>query len=175
LAIENGIVGVHVELVLFLFAIGILWVFSRRSRGAVDKPSISTELAQRQLDYMRLMNTSPRLKGNGDFSLSIIAEPRYQDDLNTIHEMLEQQYTTDSSFMAVLSVAKPSDSKAPSVRVSVGDETVGFLPPGVVGQVASDLTSLGGVALVEARLADPSRKLATGLRLDMAIPIAIST
>lgn len=163
------------ELFLFLLVIGILWVFSRRSREAVDKPAISTELAQRQLDYMRLMNTSPRLKGNGEFSVSIIAEPRYQGDLNTIHEMLAQQYTTDSSFMAVLSVELPSETEALSVRVSAGDETVGYLPPDLVGQVAPDLTSLGGVALVEARLADPSRKQSVGLRLDMAIPIAIST
>lgn len=162
------------ELVALLLVLAVMLVFLKRRRGAVDKPAISAELAERQLEYMRLMNTSPRLKGDGKFSVSIIEEPHHQEDLKTIHAMLEQQYTTDSSFMAVLGVERPSESKASSVRVSVGDETVGFLPTELVGQVASDLTSMGGIALVEARLADPSDKHNVRIRLDIAIPIAIS-
>lgn len=151
-----------------------VWLFLRSKGGAEKSAAIPAELAQRQLDYMRLMNTSPRIKGNGRFSVRLQAEARFQENLSTVREMLQQQYTADSTFMAVLYVMSSTESREFQVRVDVGDETVGLLPAGLAGQVKSDLIAIGGVALVEARLENPNSKENIVLLLDLELPITIS-
>lgn len=159
----------------FSVAALIAWLLFRYSKKNRQAQHISPELAQRQMEYMRVMNTCPRLLGSGDYSTKVVGDETFQENLQTVREMLLQQYTTDSTFMAVLQVESETAQQTNAVRVSVGDETVGYLPPDSARRTASRLVALGGKALAEARFANPDSTSDLQLLLDLVVPIKVAS
>ena len=160
------------ELILLLAIILYFWLRSRKTKS--QSQQISPELAERQGRYLKQMNTLPKLKGDGRFTNPVVGEYAYQENLDIVRQMLLQDYTLDSTFLAVVKVEpdNPVDPKA--VRVLVGDETVGYLAAGQAAQVQSEIRKLGGAVLAEARLVDSGDGGRIQLELDFVSPLQIS-
>lgn len=158
---------------VLLLAVILFFFFRARKRNS-DHPQISPELAQRQSRYLKQMNTSPRLRGNGSFANQVAGEHAYQESLTIVKQMLVQDYSLDSTFMAVLA-AEPTNSVDPNaVRVLVGDEIVGYLPACQAAVIQTAILQFGGEVIAEARLTELGEAERIEIELDFVIPLEIA-
>jgi hypothetical protein len=151
----------------------ILFLFLRARRKNIQSSQISPELAERQGRYLKQMNTRPKLRGDGQFANRVVGEHAYQEDLEIVRQMLIQDYTLNSTFMAMIEVEPDNPVDPNAVRVLVGDETVGYLPAPQAALLQPVLLQLGGAVLAEARLADSVESELIQIEVDFVYPLEI--